>query len=260
MRELYCVCAIGHWWPHPRRCVLFEPVKDHVTVGTGRDARGPIVEVDASGHDVNEVTAAVVEALSELRDDPATAVWVDHPSTALDEAMTDIGLAPARDLYIMDVHLPLTAQSSITTRPFEPGVDESAWVSVNNRAFASHREQSGWTLGDIQDRMNESWFDPAGFLIHEVDGQILGFCWTKIHADLDPPSGEIYVIAIDPDGQGRGLGRALTMAGLESIHSRGLTRGFLYVDADNAKAVSLYVDLGFKIETIRRLYKGTSDT
>jgi len=229
-----------------------------VTVGTGRDARGPIVEVDARGHESSHVVEAITTALTELLADPTTAVWVDHPSTALDDAMAEAGLSPARDLYVMDVHLPLGTHSSIVTRPFEPGVDEPGWVSVNNRAFAWHREQSGWTIDDVRDRMSEPWFDPAGFLIHEVGGQILGFCWTKVHTDLDPPAGEIYVIAVDPDGQGRGLGRALTIAGLESIYGRGLTRGFLYVDAENTKAVSLYVDLGFKIDTIRRLYSYTS--
>jgi len=229
-------------------------VTNNVTVGLSRDARGPVVEVDASGHDAAEVAEAVSAALGDHSDEETIAAWVDHPSTALDDAMSNAWLSPVRDLYVMDIHLPLSSRSTIVTRSFEPGVDEAAWVSMNNRAFAWHREQSGWTLDDVRDRMNEPWFDASGFLIHEVAGQLLGFCWTKIHPALEPPSGEIYVIAVDPDGQGRGLGRALTMAGLESIHSRGLARGFLYVDADNTKAVSLYVDLGFKIETIRRLY------
>jgi len=235
-------------------CVLFAAVTNHLTVGTGHDARGPIVEVDASGHDAGQVAEAVIAAIGDLGDDETTAVWIDHPSAALDEAMVNSGLSPVRDLYVMDIHLPLSSPSTIVTRTFEPGVDEAAWVSVNNRAFAWHREQSGWSLDDVRDRIDEPWFDPVGFLMYEADGRLLGFCWTKIHAELEPPSGEIYVIAVDPDGQGRGLGRELTIAGLESIHSRGLTRGFLYVDADNEKAVSLYVHLGFKIETIRRLY------
>ena len=62
------------------------------------------------------------------------------------------------------------------------------------------------------------------------------------------------MIAVDPAGQGRGLGRSLTVAGLESIHARGFTLGILYVDADNTKAVSLYLSLGFTIATVRRLY------
>ena len=226
----------------------------HVDVKIGQDARGSVVEVSALGHEAGDVADAVAHSIDDLADRDHAAVWVDHPTTALDDTMVQIDLQPRRDLYLMDISLPLEVSSSIATRPFVPGQDEQAWVTVNNRAFAWHREQSGWTVDDVNARMAEPWFDRNGFLIHEVDDEILGFCWTRIHDDLDPPAGEIYVIAVDPAGQGRGLGRELTVAGLESICQRGFTRGFLYVDADNTKAVSLYNQLGFEIDTIRRLY------
>ena len=55
------------------------------------------------------------------------------------------------------------------------------------------------------------------------------------------------MIAVDPDFVGRGLGRALTVAGLEHLAGRGLTVGMLYVEADNAPAVGLYESLGFTV-------------
>jgi mycothiol synthase len=64
------------------------------------------------------------------------------------------------------------------------------------------------------------------------------------------------VIAVDPDFKGRGLGRALVLAGLDYLWKRGLTIGMLYVDADNRSAVKLYVDLGFDVEHIDRAYVG----
>ena len=83
----------------------------------------------------------------------------------------------------------------------------------------------------------------------------MGFCWTKIHRDEQPPAGEIYVIAVDPDVAGTGLGRAMTLAGLDWLHGvAGLRRGMLYVDADNAPAVGLYRKLGFEVVLTRRLY------
>ena len=66
---------------------------------------------------------------------------------------------------------------------------------------------------------------------------LAGFNWTKIHppgpADGgggDAGLGEIFVIGVDPDHQGTGLGRALAIAGLESLAARGVRTGLLYVD------------------------------
>jgi mycothiol synthase len=85
-----------------------------------------------------------------------------------------------------------------------------------------------------------------------------GFCWTKVHGatPASPALGEIYVIAVDPDFHGLGLGRALTLAGLDSLARRGITVGMLFVDADNIAAVSLYDKLGFTVHRTDCLYTG----
>ncbi|MGB3369970.1 MAG: GNAT family N-acetyltransferase, partial [Rhodococcus sp. (in: high G+C Gram-positive bacteria)] len=55
----------------------------------------------------------------------------------------------------------------------------------------------------------------------------------------------VYVVGIDPQAQGRGLGRILTLAGLHYLRNRGLGDVLLYVEADNAAAVHTYERLGF---------------
>ena len=90
----------------------------------------------------------------------------------------------------------------------------------------------------------------------ERDGRLAGFCWTKLHTDHDPALGEIYVIAVDPDFQGLGLGKQLTLAGLDSIARRGITVAMLYVDADYTAGVRLYEDLGFTVHRTDHAYVG----
>ena len=186
--------------------------------------------------------------------------WVGSPTPADDARARAQGFDTGRDLLQMRVPLPLdeavvAATPVVEVRAFRPGEDEAAWLAVNNRAFAGHPEQGGWGLDDLVVRERADWFEPAGFLLHEEDGQLAGSCWTKIHATVTPVLGEIYVISVDPAFHQRGLGRALAVAGFSWLAGRGITVGMLYVDADNRAAMALYEGLGMTVHHRDRAYQ-----
>lgn len=214
--------------------------------------------------DPDVLRRSLVALVAAARDDGGGTVrWiVSGPDDATDAAASAHGLGERRDLYQMRRPLPVERSEPgwvepPPTRAFRPGTaDEDAWIATNNRAFAADPDQSSFTAERLHARMEEAWFDADGFRLHERAGKLAAFCWTKIHRDHEPQLGEIYVIGVDPEFQGLGLGRGLTLAGLDWLAGRGIGVGMLYVAAANTAAVSLYRSLGFTEHHTDRVYSG----
>ena len=162
------------------------------------------------------------------------------------------GFQQVRALQQMRCRLPVDSEP-VATRAFRPGHDDLALIEVNNRAFADHPDQGGWTQSTLEQRMAEPWFDPEGVRLFERDGRLAGFCWTKIHTE--PRLGEIFAIGVDPDFHGRGLGVPMTAAGLSWLAEQGLDIGMLYVECDNTPAVRTYERLGFSTVRVDRAWR-----
>ena len=224
----------------------------------------------------------LVEAALEAAPGHRLRLWAhgDHPAARALAA--SLGFSEVRRLeqWRRSLRVPLPEAplpEGVRLRAFRPGEDDEAWVRLNAAAFAAHPEQGAWTVADLRARMAEDWFDPAGFLLAEEEGpdgpRLVAFHWTKVHggdadhghghehasreaplrAHAKPPlpahgherMGEVYVVGVDPAHQGRGLGRALTVAGLRHLRDLGLEQAMLYVESDNATAQAVYRRLGF---------------
>jgi mycothiol synthase len=230
----------------------------YLHVNTAGDARGrPVAELIVHpDHRRHGIGAAMTESLIDRVPARPLRIWShgDHPGAARLAEKFDFDRV--RELLKLGLDLrdspalPIPSwPAGVRLRTFVPGQDEPDVVAVNSRAFDWHPEQGALTVDDLAAAEDESWFDPDGFFLAiDAEDRLLGFHWTKVH-NLAPPVGEVYVVGIDPDAQGSGLGTALTLAGLHHLHRGGLSEVILYVEADNKPALAVYRRLGFETVT-----------
>lgn len=280
---------------HPRDAVV------HVLARSGEELVG-YAQLESHGRD--QQIASARQSVSPLNESFSTSQLVVHPghrrvgvgaallakvlalttsplrlwamgNTPAARALAASGqLVAVRELLIMTRSLsePVARPrlpGETTVRTFVVGQDEQRWLEVNARAFRDHPEQGQLTRADLDDRMSESWFDPAGFFLavrrgapapepaaaDDVDAttpeRIVGFHWTKQHPGR---LGEVYVLGVEPSAGGDGLGKALLAYGLQHLQERGNTSVQLYVEAGHTRAVSLYAGYGFTVASRDVMY------
>jgi len=216
------------------------------------------------------IGTALVRAAAERSGDRVR-FWAHGTQPGARALAETLGLRTVRELMQMRRSLrdlPETVVPvGISVRTYAGSEDNSELLRVNNAAFSWHPEQSGWTDSDIAERTSEAWFDPDGiFLAFDTEdtGALLGFHWTKVHTDHaggapgEAALGEVYVVGVDPAAQGRGLGRLLTLVGLEYLARRlghlPEPTVMLYVESDNAAAIRTYQGLGFTVAGVDTAY------
>ncbi|MEH3034605.1 MAG: GNAT family N-acetyltransferase [Aeromicrobium erythreum] len=91
---------------------------------------------------------------------------------------------------------------------------------------------------------------PAGFVVAEVDGSVVGY--VALHQVMDVPAHQ-HVLTIDglgvrADARGHGIGRALVAAAVEVARTRGARRVTLRVLGPNLAARRVYEQCGFEGE------------
>lgn len=234
------------------------------------DAQQPVlvelvVDPDARGEGLGR---ALVDATTDIVTQQAAegqtiTAWShgDHPAAR--HLAAHAGLEPVRVLYRMaleidresfgDANIP----AGYSIRTFVPGDDDADWLELNATAFADHPEQGQLTQADLDARKAEDWFDPAGFFIAEDEkGVPVGFHWTK--TPVGSAAGEVYAVGVHPETQGTGLGKALTVHGMNYLAASGLEKIVLYVDDENRPAVNLYTSLGFGVENTDVMFSSDS--
>lgn len=190
----------------------------------------------------------VAEAVASIPDNPLH-LWTADASAA--EAAVRCGLR--RDRRVVCLQRPLPIDDAVAypggVRPavFRPGVDEEALLLVRNEAFAGH-PAGEWDRGALAWRVRLPWFRAEGVTLAWEQGRPIGVCWTKA---APAGIGEIYLIGTRPSAARRGVGLAMTVAGLRSLAAEGATTGRIFTDHDNRPALRLYGELGFEQVSVR---------
>lgn len=201
---------------------------------------------------------ALLDGVLERR--PDARVWSHGDLAAARELGRARGMQVIRELLVLgrplgqDDSTAPTLPDGYRARPFVVGQDEDTLLAINAAAFAHHPEQGRLDRDGLRARMEQAWFDPSGLIfIEDEGGKPVAFHWTKVEDDASG-TGEVYVVGVHPDAQGRGLGGPLTALGLAHLAGRGLRDVILYVEGDNTPALATYARAGFTRRAVHVMY------
>jgi mycothiol synthase len=180
-------------------------------------------------------------------------VSIPGTEVAQAEVLLNLGFKVVRRFYELkldasSVNLEVAAQSDLEFRHLKVGEEELlAWIE--NRCFIgtwgfnpNTAEYIGWELSTRGDC-------PDDVILALSGGKTIGYCWTEAKYGKDSTGkgrGRIYMLGVDTDYRGRGLGKKLLMAGLLYLRNKGRELIDITVDSQNIVAVALYGSMGFQ--------------
>ncbi len=169
--------------------------------------------------------------------------------------ITDLPLPlnTSQHLRPLDARRDLAAVADLVELCFNDTLDpEGRNYLKQMRQAAQHAALIGWANSLYPDGS----MPPTGLVWVEGDlqagNQRLVGNLSLIPINLQGKRGTLIAnVAVHPDFRGRGIGRALTIAGLEVARKRGVPAAWLQVRDDNPSAIHIYETSGF-VERARR--------
>jgi mycothiol synthase len=141
--------------------------------------------------------------------------------------------------------------------------EEDRLTEIQNRSFADSWGYNTNTLEEVIYRTSLPNFSPEDIILAWDAEKPIGYCWTRINfwknKSTSESHGRIYMLGVDPDHRGRGIGKQVLLAGLSYLKSRGLRVVELTVDHKNKTACALYSSVGFKLWTSTLWYEKKLD-
>lgn len=134
---------------------------------------------------------------------------------------------------------------TFTLRQFEPS-DLEQVLHINRMCLPEN--YTSFFFLDLHKRF------PETFLVAEDNGTVIGYIMCRIETGLPnfkiigiTKKGHVISIAVLPQHQRQGVGRALVQEAMEAMLHYNAKECFLEVRASNTSAVNLYKKMGFDI-------------
>lgn len=161
-------------------------------------------------------------------------------------------------LQLSEVQIPEATHDAYPCLHLQPG-EEDKLTRIQNRCFTGTWGYNPNTTKEIVYRLNSGGRSPEDVVLICENDKPVAYCWTIIYpengVDSGKKSGRIYMIGVDPDFRGRGLGRIALLAGLSHLKARDVQVIDLTVDSENSPARALYQSTGFKVWTSSLWYE-----
>lgn len=206
-------------------------------------------------HRAKELKAKVVQA--NIRQD----------NVAVKKILSRLGFRAVRQFLelrrqLTKAHLPDATHHNYSSRNLQHG-EEDKLTQIQNRCFTDTWEFNPNTTEEIAYSLKLSHCSPEDvILIYEGDKPV-GYCWTRINFEAEIANGEkkgrIFMLGVDPDYRGKGIGKIALLTGLAHLKNKGVRVVELEVDSENKAALNLYSSVGFESWSSILWYEKTID-
>jgi mycothiol synthase len=153
-------------------------------------------------------------------------------------------------LDLSKAHLPNLSKTTFTVRSLRKGEEETL-TQIQNRSFATTWGYNPNSSKDVIYRIGLPHCSLDDIIMAFEADKPIGYCWTRMNYREDNAEeggqGRIYMLGVDPDYRGKGVGMHVLAVGLSYLKSRGVRIVHLTVDGENKAARALYRTVGFEV-------------
>ena len=179
--------------------------------------------------------------------------FLSDRATATERIVIALGFRVERRSWLLgralDAPIAVQLPPGLPLVPFEPAdpIHLRHWCEIINDAFEGMAGHSTMTPAALAQSLDPAAVFPGGDQLLYEGSRAIGLVAVK--KDVDEADGsQAYLgpVAVVKARQKRGLGRALLRAGISTAQDRGFRSCVLTVNAENEKALGLYLAEGFQ--------------